>query len=300
MSDEACILVDWGTSNLRLWSVNKQGEILQEYLSDKGMSKLSPDDFAPTLEALLSDMQVQESTAVLMCGMVGAASGWQEAPYLDAPTKLNGLASATIQLDQKHRDIRIIPGIAQKDTDAADVMRGEETLLLGLGKTDGQILLPGTHSKWVQMKAGRLTHFHTVMTGEIFALLKDQSILRHTLSSDDWAEDIFLKAVTEGFEAPERTISRIFSLRAGPLLFGKDLYHAGISRLSGWLIGAEIATHFIKDPSPLILLSNGNLGRNYAAALTNLNIHFTSCDATRAAQLGLLACARAIWPSLFE
>lgn len=300
MTKAVCVLVDWGTSNLRLWAVTAEGEATDMRRSDQGMSKLAPDMFAPTLQNLLSDMQIDENAPILMCGMVGAASGWQEARYLDAPTKIDKLAEAVIHIEHEKRDIRIIPGVAQRLAEAPDVMRGEETLLLGLAQNTGQILLPGTHSKWVRMQDGNLTEFRTVMTGEIFALLKNHSIVRHTLSPSQWQQDVFLDAVQAGFSAPEAMLNQIFSLRAGPLLFGSDVSPDGTSRLSGWLIGAEIATSYQTDAGPLTLVSDGDLGTHYVDALSALDIAFSQANATQAAQAGLLACAQKIWPDIFR
>lgn len=297
MSEMSNILVDWGTSNLRLWAVDAQGKILSERRSDKGMSKLKPHEFEPVLNALLTDVNANPDTPVLMCGMVGAAQGWQEAPYVTAPTKLDELSNSAIRITGQSRDIRIIPGISQCDETAPDVMRGEETLLLGLGATDGQILMPGTHAKWVHMQNGTVAKFRTIMTGEIFALIEHHSILSRTLIDTAWDDEIFAKAVQDGFDQPGAIVSQFFSLRAAPLLFGQDVAHSGKAKLSGWLIGAEIANSYDAQNGPLTLLSDGQLASLYQEAFAALNIDYTSADASSAAQNGLLKVAQQIWPA---
>jgi len=297
MTDIHAILVDWGTSNLRLWAVSATGAVLSERRSDKGMSKLTPDAFAPVLNTLITEIGAPEATPVLMCGMVGAAQGWQEAPYLSAPTKLDSLSEAVIPLLGQNRDIRIIPGIAQKTDIAPDVMRGEETLLLGLNQADGQIVMPGTHSKWVQMQAGSLAQFQTVMTGELFHLIETQSILSKTLANTDWDDADFITAAQNAYQNPGNILTNLFSLRAAPLLFGETALKGGRAKLSGWLIGAEIASCYKPKNGAITLLSDGNLAALYDAAFTALNIPFTRTDASQAAQRGLIQIASDIWPS---
>ena len=297
MTDIHAILVDWGTSNLRLWAVSPDGAVLSERRSDKGMSKLKPQEFAPILDTLITEMGAPEAAPVLMCGMVGAAQGWQEAPYLSTPTKLDNLADAAIAVPGQKRDIRIVPGIAQKAEETADVMRGEETLLLGLNQADGQIVMPGTHSKWVRMQDGTLSQFQTVMTGELFHLIETQSILSKTLSNADWDDVAFIAAVQDAYQNPGHILTKLFSLRASPLLFGDAALKGGKSKLSGWLIGAEIASCHKPENGRITLLSDGNLAALYAAAFTALDIPFTPTDASQAAQQGLLQIASDIWPS---
>ena len=297
MINVSIILVDWGTSNLRLWAVSDDGTILSEHRSDKGMSKLTPDAFAPVLNTLITETGAAKTTPVLMCGMVGAAQGWQEAPYLSTPTKLDSLSESAIPVLGQSRDIRIIPGIAQKTDFAPDVMRGEETLLLGLNQPDGQIVMPGTHSKWVQMQDGTLAQFQTIMTGELFQLIETQSILSKTLANADWDDADFITAAQHAYQNPGNILTNLFSLRAAPLLFGEAALKGGKAKLSGWLIGAEIASCYKPENGAITLLSDGNLATLYAAAFTALDIPFTRTDASQAAQRGLLQIASDIWPS---
>ena len=294
------VLADWGTSTVRVWALDRENNLLDERRSDRGMGSLSRDDYGPELQRQLSSMRVPQDTPVLICGMAGAAQGWQEAPYLDVPTDFAALADAAIRIAGQTRDIRILPGIAQRDGANPDVMRGEETILHGLvgtGVQDGTVCLPGTHSKWAEIEGGRLVGFRTMMTGEMFALLGKRSILRHTVMSDRWSDDDFIAAVGEAHSDPSRALAGLFGLRAGPLLFGDAVPH-GASRLSGLMIGAEIASCLQDDARPLHLAATGEVAANYARALTGLGIGFDMVDAELAVRTGLFDIASILWPDI--
>lgn len=292
------VLADWGTSSLRLWAMDRQGGVVAERRSDSGMGTLSPGHYAPELQRHLSAMAVARDIPVLICGMAGAAQGWQEAPYLTVPTDSAALAEGAIRVSGQARDVRIIPGVAQRDTARPDVIRGEETILHSLvrdGVWNGIVCLPGTHSKWARIAAGRLAGFRTMMTGEMFALLGSQSILRHTVASESWSDDDFMDAVRTAYSDPSCALSGLFGLRAGPLLFG-DAAAQGTSRLSGLMIGAEIASCLDEDGGPLYLAATGTMASHYAAALTGLGIGFDMVDAEAAVRTGLFDIASRLWP----
>jgi 2-dehydro-3-deoxygalactonokinase len=294
------VLADWGTSNLRLWAMDAAGHIRAEHRSDRGMGQLDRDGFGPELDRCLAAMTVPPDAPVLICGMAGAANGWHEAPYLDSPCDLSAIGDGAVRVKHGGRDIRILPGIAQRDRTAPDVMRGEETILYGLaraGTVDASVCLPGTHAKWARLSRGHLAGFRTMMTGEMFALLGEVSILRHTVGISDWSDDDFAAAVAEAHAAPADCLGRLFGLRAGPLLFG-DAAPSGSARLSGLLIGAEIATGMAAGDEPLCLVAAGGMAERYAAALTALGIDFNRADAEDAVRNGLFAMAARIWPKL--
>src|SRR6185295_3284527 len=126
---------------------------------------------------------------VIICGMAGARQGWVEAGYVDTPAPLASILKHAVAVPGQDRDIRILPGIAQRDRGAPDVMRGEETQLLGaLGPDaadDALVCLPGTHSKWVEAKGGTVERFATFMTGELFDVVSRETILAHTIAGAD-------------------------------------------------------------------------------------------------------------------
>src|SRR6185437_3945582 len=169
------VAVDWGTSNLRAWGIAPDGEIAFARSSDRGMGKLAPDAFPDVLtELLAADVDTAGTRIdVVICGMAGARQGWMEAPYIEAPADLGGLAYGAVRppMPRSRLEPRILPGVCQKLGGAEDVMRGEETQLLGLGSLtpgfSGVVVLPGTHSKWVDLSGRRIERFSTSMTGEI-------------------------------------------------------------------------------------------------------------------------------------
>ena len=291
------VLADWGTSRVRVWALDRHTAILDERRSDRGMEAMSRDGYGRELENLLSAMGVPRDIPVLICGMAGAAQGWQEAPYLDLPVDFTSLADRTIRITGQGRDFRILPGVAQRDSDNPDVMRGEETILHGLvcaGLREGTVCLPGTHSKWARIKGGRVVGFRTMMTGEMFAILGERSILRHTVISDGWSDDDFIAAVREAHAAPARAFASLFGLRAGPLLFADKAPH-GASRLSGLMIGAEISS-CLATHHGVHLAATGTMATRYAAALRCLDIDFDMTDADLAVRTGLFDLASRLWP----
>ncbi len=237
------IALDWGTSRLRAWAM--AGEtVLAAASSDQGMGRLARDGFEPALLALVGDwLAPDRRTLALACGMVGARQGWAEAGYRSVPcppVAADGFQRAPVT--DARLEVRILPGLSQATP--ADVMRGEEVQIAGFLKAepefDGVLCLPGTHSKWVRISAGEAVSFQTFMTGELFALLAESSVLRHSVAAEGWDEPAFLAAVDDALSRPERLAARLFTLRAEGLLTGlaPELARA---RLSGLLIGAELA-----------------------------------------------------------
>ncbi len=295
MSAPDWIAADWGTSHLRVWGL-KGEQVLHHAVSDQGMSSLTRDGFEPALLALVAAwLPETQVTPVIVCGMAGSRQGWVEAPYRAVPcTPLGGpLAQAPC------RDLRlsahVVPGL--KQAKPADVIRGEETQVAGfLARNpgwDGVLCLPGTHSKWLHLSAGEVVSFQTFLTGELFALLSEASVLRHSVAG--WADDGFAEGVAQGMERPERLLARLFSIRAEGLLQDRDPAEAR-ARLSGLLIGAELAAakpYWLGQR--VAIIGAERLTQHYAQALGTLSLPVTTHDAT-AMTLAGLAAARALLP----
>ncbi len=235
------IAVDWGTSNMRAWAMSASGTVLAEATSEQGMGQLSRDAFEPALLAVVREW-IDGPTTVIACGMVGSRQGWVEAPYATVPC--GTLPEGLVRAPTGHPDLNVyvIPGI--KQTNPADVMRGEETQISGfLARNpgwDGVICLPGTHTKWVHVSAGEVVSFQTFMTGELFDTISKQTVLRHSIAADGWDDAAFVEGLAQGLSRPERLAARLFSLRAKGLLDGMS-GTAARAALSGLLIGAELA-----------------------------------------------------------
>ncbi len=238
------IAVDWGTTNLRAWAIGAGGAVLARATGGPGMGALSPDGFEPALIGLVGGWLPDWGTVeVLACGMVGSRQGWIEAPYRAVPCQplaTTGLVSPAVR-DGRLR-VRIIPGLSQARP--ADVMRGEEVQIKGFltcqPDFDGVLCLPGTHSKWVRVSAGEVVSFQTFMTGELFALLGERSVLRHGMADGGRDDSAFAEGVGQALSRPERIAAQLFAIRAEGLLTGLSPA-AARSRLSGLLIGAELA-----------------------------------------------------------
>jgi 2-dehydro-3-deoxygalactonokinase len=235
------IAVDWGTSNLRAWAMTADGMVKDSATSDQGMATLTKDAFEPTLISLTEQWLGASETPVIACGMVGARQGWSEAPYRTVPTTPHGTLSPCKTSDNRI-SMHILPGLKQDKS--PDVMRGEETQIAGFladnPDFDGVLCLPGTHTKWVHISAKEIVSFQTVMTGELFALLSENSVLRHSVDSAEWDDDAFTQAVADTLTRPETVTSRLFQIRASHLLENTQS-PTSKARLSGTLIGAEIA-----------------------------------------------------------
>jgi 2-dehydro-3-deoxygalactonokinase len=305
MSMQAVALVDWGTSNLRVWLVDAAANVLAERQSPEGMGTLSPDRFAGVLENHLAALGADRDLSAVVAGMAGARAGWIEAPYVDTPAGLTDLHLKAVSAPGIDRDVRILPGVCQRTSGAEDVMRGEETQLLGAvasGLSDALFCLPGTHSKWVSLEAGRISRFTTVMTGELFQLISRQSILRLSIGEGRAAADrpAFAQAVEEALGGDFSLTSRLFSIRAQALLSGADEASAA-SRLSGLLLGAEIAAMRprLGEGEHVQLIGSGALTELYAAALSLAGVQTVSLDGGELVRKGLFSAARALFPHRF-
>lgn len=300
--DGFCCAVDWGTSSFRLWVLDHDGEILADRAGSNGMSTLELDQFEPFLEKHLGELGVGKKIPAVICGMAGSAQGWRQAPYLDVPADVHATTNSAIRVPTSGRDVRILPGLAQRKPGAWDVMRGEETILLGavVGQgVSGTVCLPGTHSKWAEIEDGRVIGFSTAMTGEIFKLLSEKSTLSHytkNTGGDFSASPEFAASVLNAIGNPERFLNLLFSVRAEPLLTKAHTTDDMAARLSGLLIGLEIAGMNQPAAGSVTLISSGALAASYSAAFKAAGIAHTSLDAAASTQTGLYQAAKLIWP----
>jgi 2-dehydro-3-deoxygalactonokinase len=289
----AWIAVDWGTSNLRAWAMGAGGTILAHASSDEGMGKLAREDFEGALLRLISPW-LAERPPVIACGMVGSRQGWCEAPYRTVPcAPLDMAAQVTAPAADPRLRVAIAPGL--KQTTPADVMRGEETQIAGalalMPGYDGVLCLPGTHSKWAHISAGEVVSFQTFMTGELFALLSEASVLRHGMQGEGWDDAAFDTAVSGAISRPERIGARLFALRAEGLIAGLSPV-AARSRLSGLLIGTELAAgkpYWLGQR--VTLIGAEKLSAAYARALKAQGVETRLLPATDCTLAGLSSLA---------
>jgi 2-dehydro-3-deoxygalactonokinase len=275
------IAVDWGTSNFRAWVFDADGGLIDLVTSDRGMGSLAPEEFEPALIEAIGHFLGKEKTPVICCGMVGAKQGWQEAPYASVPCEP---AQSDTALRVTPKDARLLPYILPglKQDSPADVMRGEETQIAGYlsqhPKFDGVLCLPGTHTKWVHISAGEVVSFRTFMTGELFALLSNHSVLRHSVQDKGWDDTAFQTAISDAMSHPQLVASKLFGLRAEGVLHGQSNATAK-ARLSGMLIGLELAgskpywlgqnVAIVGDPVLSALYAAGLNGQDVPATQSN-------------------------------
>jgi 2-dehydro-3-deoxygalactonokinase len=173
------IVADWGTTRFRGYLV--EGEtILDRVASDEGVSALKTGQHREVFSKRCGAwLEAEPAAPVLLVGMVGSREGWTVAPYAECPADAAAIARAMIPVELGNgRQAHIVPGLTCAPAPgAADVMRGEETLVLGAGVADGLVCLPGTHPKWILMREGRIERFATYMTGEMYALLREHSMI---------------------------------------------------------------------------------------------------------------------------
>lgn len=289
----AWIAVDWGTSNLRIWAMGADNTLLAERSSDQGMGGLDPSGFEPVLLAIIDEFLADSRvTPVICCGMVGARQGWVEADYLATPcTPPNGAGATRVTAQDPRIDVMILPGV--KQLSPPDVMRGEETQIAGFlrdqPKFDGVLVMPGTHTKWVHISAEEVVSFQTFMTGEIYALLARQSVLRHSVAVTGWDDAAFEDGLSAAISRPESVAAKLFGLRAASLL-SEASSESARAQLSGLLIGLELAaTRPYWLGQNLAIIATPEIGAVYAKALALQGLQAKVYDAQPMTRSGLIA-----------
>jgi 2-dehydro-3-deoxygalactonokinase len=277
------LVADWGTTSLRIYVLDEKGEIVTKRTSDKGILVAKTLGFEKTFEleaeGLLNDQQI------LLGGMIGSRNGWIETEYVDCPATLEGIANrlGTVTWRSQSgisRTAKITPGVRfLGENGMSDIMRGEELQILGLMRqiTDepATIVLPGTHSKWVSVTNNTISTFSTYMTGEVFELLANQSILKSEAKTELFDNNVFLDGVKLGSTKNSLT-NLIFQVRT-QLINGKLQPSSCDSFLSGILIGNEIS-HEARNQKLIHLISNTKLSKLYSMALQYFNIESVTYD----------------------
>ena len=291
------IAVDWGTTSLRA-ALILNAKVQEERSSDQGIMSVAPGDFPNVLSQICSQWLDFEDVLILIGGMAGSAQGWQLAPYCPCPVSVHYLANHLHWINP-HK-IGIVPGLSIEHEHAPDVIRGEEVQVLGalsmLGKNSARLVLPGTHSKWVEVREGVFEDFSTYMTGEFFSILKDHSILSKTLSTSSPLEfnaeafdkglDLRLKskpdrkntklegtgnnqARTANTMRKPNLLHDIFGIRT-LALFDRHNPEYLVDVLSGLVIGYELQTQSFRKNEEIIVVGTSALQTYYSHALDRL------------------------------
>jgi 2-dehydro-3-deoxygalactonokinase len=263
---EGFIAVDWGTTNRRAWLIGGGGAIEAEFEDEKGILGVEKGGFPPAVAEIRERLG---DGPMLMGGMVGSNRGWIEAPYVPCPASRDELAAHIIWAEPERT--AIVPGLSFLNDRRADVMRGEEVqmfgaLAAGLVPPDGLVCHPGTHNKWVTLEEGRVTRFRTVMTGELFSLLKEHSILSDLLQTPAEPGAAFEAGVLNCL-SDEDVTAELFSVRARVLL-GQAKREDAASYTSGLLIGADLRTGLRHaGEGEIAVMGRPELTQLYSAAL---------------------------------
>ena len=298
LRDAAWLAVDWGTTNVRAWLVDG-ARVLRRREFALGAGSLQPGEAARHFrDTIRPAMEAADSPAIL-CGMIGSTLGWEVAPYLDCPVDFHALHAGLHRVRAAEPPAWIVPGLrTQRPDGGPDVMRGEETQLFGWALGDRSrcagehlVCLPGTHTKWVRLVDGRIESFVTAMTGELFALLRNHSVLRAGPAQDDeTAFALGLAAAGNG----SALASRIFTARSR--VVGGDMAPSQVeSYLSGVLIGAEAASlpalFGLEGGCHITIVGETGLSERYRRAIAARGFTAETCDGEEAVLAGLQALA---------
>jgi 2-dehydro-3-deoxygalactonokinase len=272
----ALIALDWGTTSLRAYLLAADGTtVLDRRAEPWGIMRLPEGGFAAAFDRVTGGWRARApEVGAVAAGMVGSAQGWVEVPYCPAPAGAAELAAA---LAPAHGGVlHVVPGVARLG-DAPDVMRGEETQVVGALALRPDLaersllVLPGTHSKWVRVADGAVRDFTTYVTGELFAVLREHSILGRAAAEAGRAPDAAAAAAfAAGVRAARGSAGGVapllFSARA-LVLAGRLAPEASADYLSGLLIGDELRCALAAGEAPRALVGDAALCRRYAAAL---------------------------------
>lgn len=299
----ALIAVDWGTTNRRAYLIDGNGRILECRHDDLGLANVAENGFAAAFDRLIAPWaETHRGLPALLSGMVGASTGWREAPYCALPAGLEGLAAKLVRVSAS-RNVWIVPGAAVRaDGAMPDVMRGEEIQAIAAADPDGNslIVLPGTHSKWVRMAGRRIVGFKTFMTGDLHAAIRNHTVVSLLATA---GENIFSDGFDDGVQIGRAQYGELPHILFGArsrVLFGELAPQAVSDYLSGLLIGAEIGSaleSFSIDGAPVVLVGSGTLPGLYRRALEHCGVGVRMAD-TEA--IGKAYCDLALQAGLIE
>lgn len=274
------VAVDWGTTNRRAYRIDPDGACVEEFADGNGILSVPAGGFGDSVAELRGRFG---ALPLLLGGMVGSNRGWVEVPYVACPAGLSELAAALVA--SPDGTSLLVPGVADCG-ERPDVMRGEEMQLLG-AVADGQVppdclvCHPGTHNKWVRIERGRIASFRTVMTGEIFNLLKDRSILSDLMRGEASVGESFSDGVERSLSGAGLTME-LFGARARVLLGRADAAEMP-SFISGLLVGEDVRTGLAAfAPDTVVVMGRADLAALYSAALAKAGIEFCSVSGERA------------------
>ncbi len=303
------MLGDWGTSHLRLFL--SHGDEVIERREGPGISRLAAGAEAALFDLIAPWVASHGPMPVLLSGMVGSRNGWKEAPYAPCPADAASLARAMLRFRARQHEIWIVPGLSCRNPGGAgDVLRGEETQIVGALESDPALAsrrhllcLPGTHAKWVLLDEGHIVSFQTSLTGEVFSLLEDHSMLLRVQDDRSFdpgaAGQAFQAGLARSGETPRPELLHVLFETRSRQLQGELTAGQAREWLSGLLIGYDTRGALAlfprngRDEAQVLVIGATDLAERYRKALTACGIPAMSCDATKMTLAGLRALSRA-------
>ena len=289
---EGFIAADWGTTNRRAYRIGTTGECEEEFEDGRGILSVPQDGFPAAVAEIRERLG---DKPLLLAGMIGSNRGWVDASYVPCPAGIDDIVQRLTWAGEREA---IVPGVSYVDADRADVMRGEEVQLIGaieagLIPSDALVCHPGTHNKWAIVSDRKVQSFRTVMTGELFNLLKEYSILSDLLQRPVAVGDAFGDGVCAGLRS-DGIQADLFAIRASVLL-GELPKEDAAAFASGLLIGSDVAIGLRNAAGrPAVVMGRPELTRLYAGAVAEAGSQATELDGERCFLAGITRIAERI------
>ncbi len=281
---EEYIAVDWGSTHLRAWRI-RGGACVDTLALPCGITRMGQQSAQDIFQRYLAPWRGGDAVPVVMAGMIGSESGWMSVPYLPCPVTLDAPGEQRCAVAE---GVWIVPGLKSCRHGAYNVMRGEETQLLGAYELAPAscYVMPGTHCKWVPVVERQVPGFDTIMTGELHHLLLAHSLVGQSLPAQQDDQQAFCRGLETGLETPS-VLPRLFETRAAWLL-GALARESVSDYLSGLLIGAEVAAQTAQQrPESVVVVGSEALAKRYLKAFALAGIGASACDGERAFVRGI-------------
>ena len=283
------LFIDWGTTNFRAHKYDLiKNKVISKIENNKGILNIKKkSEFLHILNETLVKLKLSTKHYILLAGMVGSKKGLYEVPYIRIPTSLSNLSKKIITKSIQGIQINIIPGLVFRNKNYYDVIRGEETLVIGAIeklniKQNCFLCCPGTHSKWIMIKNDIINSFSTYMTGDLYSAIKSNTILSQSLNEEsEKFSIIYFKHGLKFIKKNKTIISIIFKIRTMDL-FSQNKSFERKSFLSGLIIGLEMNEVLNKIKlfkSRVVLIANGPLTKLYEESFKYYKIKYDLVNA---------------------
>jgi 2-dehydro-3-deoxygalactonokinase len=294
------ILFDWGTTNLRAYLIDDNGGMVDCYAAKLGVKHVSRAEYPSIIRQVAGEWVKRYAVStILLAGMVGGNLGWRDVPMVQSPAGADEIAAGMFPVDLMGMPpVKIVPGVFCKPAQGLPgMMRGEEVQVLGAiaiaRVNSGYLCLPGTHTKWVEVRDGNILNIVTSMTGEMFDLILSSSVLADALKG--WDRQIDASAFRDGLMIARSGLGAlqcIFTTRVQQVIGEEQDLDRRASRLSGMLIGSEVlsmlTSGFCGVKEPLFIVGETTLAGLYAEAVRSFGRSATTIDATKSFIAGAL------------